>query len=451
VPIRSVIRGALAASLLLAVAACGDRSTSSTSLEQLATDGFIFGYPLVVTERTLQTFAPAVGINQPFTQRARSNASSRTVVAPNTDTLYAIAVLDLRSGPLLLTLPDIPDRYHTFQLLDAWTESFAYLGTRTTAGAGGTWLLAPAGWSGGAPEGVARIDVPTPQAFLLGRVLVASDDDVPSVVALTSQVTITPLDPDAPTPPPLPASPGPPALTGENGLAFWDELGDALAINPPTTDAQRALLERLAALGVGPGRHPSSEVSDPAVRAALEAGIAGGLARIEQIFDETPTVDGWRFRTDIGTYGDDLETRAAIARNGWGANVPAEAVYPSAVADAEGATLDGNNLYRIRFAAGARPPVHAFWSLTLYGPDRFFVENTLRRYALGDRSPGLVYGADGSLDLYVGAVAPAGHEANWLPAPAGEFSLMLRLYLPAATIGDGGWSPPRIERMEKDA
>lgn len=447
-PIRALIRDALVASLLLVVAACGDRSTSSTSLEQLATDGFVFGYPLVVTERTLQTFAPAVGINRPFTQRARSDATSRTVVAPNSDTLYAIAVLDLRAGPLLLTLPDILDRYHTFQLLDAWTESFAYLGTRTTGGAGGTWLLAPAGWTGDVPAGVVRIDVPTTQAFLLGRVLVANDADVPNVTALTARVTIAQLDPDAPAPPPLGASPGAPALTGENGLAFWDELGDALALNAPATDAQRALLDRLAALGVGPGLHPSSEVTDPAVRAALEAGIAGGLARIERTFDETPTVDGWRFRTDIGTYGDDLDTRAAIARNGWGANVPAEAVYPSAIVDADGATLDGRNLYRIRFAAGALPPVRAFWSLTLYGPDRFFVENPLRRYAIGDRSPGLEYGDDGSLDLYVGAAAPAGREANWLPAPAGEFSLMLRLYLPTATIGDGGWMPPRIDRVE---
>lgn len=448
---RALIRSALVTSLLLAVASCGDRFTSGTSLEQLATDGFVFGYPLVVTERTMQTFAPAVGINRPFTQRARSNASSRTVVAPNADTLYAIAVLDLRSGPLLLSLPDILDRYHTFQLLDAWTESFAYLGTRTTGGAGGTWLLAPAGWTGSVPDGVARIDVPTPQAFLLGRVLVASDADVPNVTALTSQVTITPLDPGASPPPPLATSPGPPALTGENGLAFWDELGDALALNPPTTDEQRALLSRLEALGVGPGRHPSSEVDDPAVRAALEAGIVAGRARIEQIIDDTPTVGGWRFRTDIGTYGDDLDTRAAIARNGWGANVHAEAVYPSAVVDADGAPLDGRNLYRIRFTADALPPVHAFWSLTLYGPDRFFVENALQRYAIGDRSPGLAYGADGSLDLYVGAVAPAGREANWLPAPAGEFSLMLRLYLPAVAIGDGGWVPPRIERVEEDA
>lgn len=430
--------------------ACGDRGSSVTAPatpEDLATEGFLLGYPLVVTERTLQFFGGALGVNRTFTQQARSDASSRVVVVPNTDTLYAIAVLDLRSGPLLLTLPDIPGRYHTFQLLDAWTESFAYLGTRTTEGRGGRWLLAPTGWQGDLPAGVARIDVPTPQAFLLGRVLVADDADVANVTALTAQVQLAPQDPDAPPPPALGTAPGPPAETGRNGLAFWDELGDALAVNPPTTAAQRDLVRRLAALGVGPGRRPSAEVTDPAVLAALEAGIARGFEHIEANVQASGTVNGWRLRTDIGTYGDDLETRAAIARYGWGANVPAEAIYPTAVTDSDGRTLSGTDRYRIRFAAGELPPVAAFWSLTLYAADRFLFDNPLRRYALGDRSPGLVYGDDGSLDLYVQAEAPAGHEANWLPAPPGEFSLMLRLYLPAAEVTDGRWRPPVIERL----
>lgn len=426
----------------------GDGSADpAVPLEELAAEGFVFGYPLVVTQRTLQFFGGALGVNRPFAQQARTNASSRVVVAPNTDTLYTIAVLDLRAGPLLLTLPAIPNRYHTFQLLDAWTESFAYLGTRTTGGAAGRWLLAPPGWQGEMPPNAARIDVPTPLAFLLGRVLVADDADVPNVTALTSQVALEPLDPAAPSPPALGAAPGPPAETGSNGLAFWDELGDALAINPPTSDAQRSLLARLEAIGVGPGRHPSREMSDPRIRAALETGIALGSERIDANAAASGTVNGWRLRTDVGTYGDDLATRAAIARYGWGANVPAEAVYPTAVADVEGQPLDGANRYRIRFAADALPPVRAFWSLTLYAADRFLFDNPAKRFALGDRSPGLVRGADGSLEIYVQTDPPPGREANWLPPPPGEFSLMLRLYLPEDSVVDGSWQPPAIERL----
>ncbi|HEY8515496.1 MAG TPA: DUF1254 domain-containing protein [Candidatus Binatia bacterium] len=437
---------ALAAAALLA-SACSDRGSEQTP-EELATEGFLFGYPLVVTERTLQTFGGLIGVNQPFTQQARSDSSSRVVVAPNTDTLYAIAVLDLRPGPLLLELPDIPDRYHTFQFLDAYTESFAYLGTRTTDGRGGTWLLTPPGWQGDVPAGATRIDIPTPQAFMLGRVLVYDDADVPNVTALTSQVKLTPLDPAAPPPPPLGTPPGPPAETGTNDLGFWDELCSALAINPPTTDAQRALVERLAALGVGPGRRPSTEVTDPAILAALRAGIARGFARIESAAAGNDTINGWSMRTDLGVYGDDLERRATVARYGWGANVPEEAIYPNAFEDSAGAPLDGTHRYRVRFAPDGLPPVHAFWSLTLYDADRFLYDNPQRRYAISDRSPDLVYGEDGSLEIYVQAEPPPGLEANWLPPPPGPFSLMLRLYLPADEVTSGAWQPPTIERLD---
>jgi hypothetical protein len=432
-----------------ALAGCsGGGGSGATTATDLATEGYLFGFPLVVTERTLQTFGAALGVNRPFAQQARSNATTRVVVAPNTDTLYAIAVIDLRPGPLLLTLPDIVDRYHTFQFMDAWTESFAYLGTRTTGGRGGTWLLAPPGWEGDAPPNAERIDFPTPQGFMLGRVLVEGDAEVPAVTALTARIAIAPLDPAAPPPPPLGAPAGPPAQTGTNGLAFWDELGDALAVNPPTTEAQRALLEQLADLGIGPGRRPSTEVTDPDVLAALAAAVDAGNERIDGAFDEVQVVNGWRYATDIGVYGDDLVTRAAIARNGWGANVPAEAVYPTASIDSDGAPLDGTHRYRIRFEADRLPPVDAFWSVTLYGPDRFFVENPLRRYALGDRSPGLEYGADGSLEILVQSAPTEERQANWLPAPAGPFSLMLRLYLPKQEVVEGAWEPPRIERID---
>ena len=140
-----------------------DVTTPAEAQRALAAEGYVFGLPLVTSVRTLQTFGGLIGVNRPFTQQAVSDASTRVIVAPNTDTLYAIAVLDLRAGPLLLTVPNIPDRYHTFQLLDAWTESFAYLGTRTTDGVAGTWLLTPPGWEGEVPDGVEVLAVPTPR------------------------------------------------------------------------------------------------------------------------------------------------------------------------------------------------------------------------------------------------------------------------------------------------
>jgi hypothetical protein len=362
------------------------------------------------------------------------------VVAPNTDTLYAIAVVDLRGGPLLLDLPAIEDRYHTFQIMDAWTNSFAYLGTRTTDGRAGTWALTPPGWEGELPAGVEELAVPTQRAFLLGRVFVEDDEDVPAVTALTRQVRLRPLDPDQPAPPPLEPAAGPPAAAGRD-VTFFDELGDALAIDPPTTDHQRTLLEQLATIGVGPGLHPSGgEHAD-----VLAAGLAAATDRLRTGAAEGEASGGWRVHTDLGTYGDDLEKRAVIARLGWGANVDEEALYPTATEDAEGRPLNGERAYRLRFAAGELPPVDAFWSLTLYGPDRFFVENPERLYAL--RHPGdLEFGDDGSLEIAIGTERPADvPEANWLPAPPGPFSLMLRLYLPDPTVVADGWRPPPLE------
>jgi len=447
---RRVTVGALVCALAVALGgfvACGDGDDDGgRSPEEIAEEGYLLGFPLVVTERTLATFGAAIGVNRPFTQQALSNASTRVVVAPNTDTLYAIAVLDLRAGPLLLTLPDIPDRYHTFQFMDAFTNSFFYLGTRSTGGAGGTWLLRPSDWQGEAPAGVEIIDVPTAQAFLLGRVLVDGPEDVAAVTALTSAVRIEALDPEAVLPPLAPAA-GMPAATGSNGIAFWDELGDALAINTPISDAQRRLVAQLADLGVGPGRHPSTEIVDPETRAVLEAGVARGNQRLAAAAANTNGDGAWRYRTDIGTYGDDLFLRALVARVGWGANVTEEAVYMTASTTGDGEELRGATGYRIRFEPGQEPPVDAFWSLTLYGPDRFFVDNDLQRFALSDRSPGLDT-EDGAVEIVVAADAPAGEEDRWLPAPPGPFNLMLRLYLPRPAVIDGTWRPPAITPLD---
>ena len=152
---------------------------------------------------------------------------------------------------------------------------------------------------------------------------------------------------------------------------------------------------------------------------------------------------------DIGRYGDDLLLRAVVARIGWGANVPEEAVYPVTRVDAEGAPLDGAHTYRIRFPAGELPPVDAFWSLSAYGADMFFAEHPSGRYTIGDRTPGLELGDDGSLELVAVArrarLAPDGAPVNWLPVPAGPFVLMLRLYLPQDEVLDGGLRRPAVE------
>ena len=184
----------------------------------------------------------------------------------------------------------------------------------------------------------------------------------------------------------------------------------------------------------------------------LDEGAEAGDAQITAaVKDASHTEGGWRVSPDVGTYGDNVLRRAAVSRVGWGANVPAEAVYPVARVDADGKPLDGNETYRITFPADEMPPVKAFWSLSAYGGDMFFAENPSGRYTIGDRTPGLVLGDDGSLEITVSNTEPPpgpdGPTTNWLPVPKGPFVLMMRLYLPEESVLDGDYAYPPIERV----
>jgi hypothetical protein len=125
-------------------------------------------------------------------------------------------------------------------------------------------------------------------------------------------------------------------------------------------------------------------------------------------------------------------------------------VYPTTFVDGAGKSLNGANRYRLRFGKGEAPPVNAFWSVTLYGPDSFFVANSINRYAISSWMP-LERGADGSLEIYVQKDLPGKeHESNWLPAPDGDFNLTLRMYWPKnekPTILDGSWVPPPVTQV----
>jgi hypothetical protein len=440
--------------------ATGDSGETSTeeaavptdlSGAELAAEAYVAGSPLVVSVRTLQRLGGLVGVNRLFWQTALSGPQNRIIVAPNRDTLYSIAVLDLRSEPMALTLPAVTDRYFTYQLLDAWTESFAYLGTRATGGRAGTWVITPPGWEGELPAGAERLESPTPQVFLLGRFLVDDDADIANVTAISTRSTLQPLSAltgEVPAPPPPPL--GEPAGTAQDiptDATFFDELGDALAVNPPTTPAQQRLFAQAEELGIGAGEHPAA-AADPDRRSVLDEGAAAGDRRIADAIDSIgEQVNGWSVNHSIGRYGDGLLTRAVVARVGWGANAPEEAVYPIARVDADGQPLDGARTYRIRFPADALPPVEAFWSLSVYGDDMFFAEHPSGRYSIGDRTPDLVFGEDGSLEIVLAHDQPAA-ATNWLPVPEGPFVLMLRLYLPGEAVVDGTYDYPPVEPID---
>ncbi|QYC40228.1 hypothetical protein Nocox_13050 [Nonomuraea coxensis DSM 45129] len=409
---------------------------------QAARNAFLAGFPLVATTRIMQGMAQRLGVNRMWASRRLSGPDSRAIVAPNLDTVYALAVLDLRAGPLALTLPGIRDRYHSVQLLDAWMGGFGLLGTRTTGGRGGTWAILPPGHSGRIPDGLEPIPCPTGHAFLLCRIRALDAADAAEAGALAAGIDLRALAGDTggtPLPPPA----GRAHDTGRNGIGFFDELCAALPANPPVTAEQRRALDAVAGLGVAAGRRPGAEL-DETGRAFLEEAAAAGLRELEP--PAPRAVNGWTTNLGLGTrdtHGG-LRERAMVARYFWGPVPAEEAIYPRTSTSADGLPLDGSKRYRVRFPKDGLPPVDAFWSLTAYGPDMFLVPNRFGRYSISGDDPGLVTGADGSLDLHLSHEPPAGFEANWLPVPPGRFNLILRLYLPRRPVLDGAYAYPPV-------
>ncbi|WP_420997879.1 DUF1254 domain-containing protein [Cupriavidus sp. 30B13] len=369
----------------------------------------------------------------------------RQVVTPNNDTLYSNAWLDLSQGPLLLDVPDSLGRYYVLGLLDFYTNPFGYIGTRTTGAAAGRFLLHGPGWRGEAPAGATAIACPTDAVWLLGRILVDGEADLPAVHALQDRLRL--------------ATPGgaPAARRFDTGMQPGEHLGAgsaqarryaaivnrALRENPPPA-AEAALVAGFAGHGIGPDCDAGALDEDAAARLG---------AAIGDVLDELATPlpsdlgGGWTLPVEIrASFGTRFAERALVARNYIGALGVEEAMYVMADRDSTGAPLDGRAGYELAFAADALPQVGAFWSLTMYDKaDCMLVDNALARYSLGDRSPGLRADADGGIRLHLSAAPPAdpARHGNWLPAPAGPFYVTLRLYVPgAAHLGKTFAYPP---------
>jgi hypothetical protein len=412
---------------------------------------YLYGMPTVLVRRTVERF----GLNLLVGIGELATPETRTVVLPNHDTLYSVSRLDLGTGPLMIDAPATGGRYSVLQLLDAYTNIAGYVGSGSERDHDRTVAVVPPGWRGSLPPDVRVIRSPTKLVWLLGRTLVDGQDDLAAATELIGGYSLTPLaawltgerNPAIV----LPAFPDTPPVELPRGVAFYDALGGALAADPPPSRDDCAL-RAFARAGIGPGLTPSAS-SDPIVIEALQAAARAGdrlvdraLSRI--LYRSRRRHNGWGFwPANTGRFGVDYVDRAVVAAGALGANVPSEAIYPSADSDRRGRPLSGRDDYVVSFSAGELPPVRTFWSMTLYGRDLFLVPNELGRYTVGDRTEGLHYGPGRSLKIYVQHEAPRGRRrANWLPAPAGRFLLVIRLFEPRRAAIGGRWTPPRISR-----
>jgi hypothetical protein len=324
-----------------------------------------------------------------------------------------------------------------------------YVGTRTTGTRAGRFQIAWTRKPGHRLPGVPVIHSRYRRVWMIGRTL-ATDSAADQrrahakmrLYRLSPAPALRSRRPGKPRKHPLPT----------DGLALMDLLGRALAENPPPK-RDRPLLKRLRQVGVGPGLRPADEGLPADVLQALREGVeaeaaelpgASRVAVLERALDH----GGWlTLDPRVGAYGTNYLLRAQLAILGIGANTPAEAVYPTALADSTGALLTGANRYRIVFRRGQLPPVRGFWSITMYDFDGFLVPNAAHRYSLGPTHPPLVRRADGSIVIAIQRARPAEQDVNWLPAPAGGFRLSLRLYWPRPAVLRGDWHPPPLERV----
>lgn len=450
--------------------AANAQSLSPAEARQIAEDAYIYGYSLITTEvtRVQMTNVPKAegGLRAPMGQFSNvpryPPADYRGVSAPNADTLYSLAWLDLNE-PQVFSHPAMGDRFYLFEIVDLWMSALQEAPSRRTAGgAAANYLLTGPGWKGSVPAGMKHIAMPTRYMVILGRTYAdGTEKDYEAVNKLQAQYKITPLSswgkPYTPVAPPVNANPGfsmtdkPQAvILGMGTAGYFDLMAKLMGAGAPPAAADAPLLARMARIGIVPGQPFDIKKLDAGVQAALADVPQAALKKIEASESTLgELVNGWVVTKGLGTYGTNYLKRAVVAAFGWPANQEKDAVYPYTTVDSTGQKLTGANAYTLTFPKDATPPVNAFWSITMYMVDQgwWFVPNALNKFTVSPRN-NLKYNADGSLTLYFQATSPgADKEANWLPAPKGEFIPMLRMYWPKETspsILNGSWKVPAV-------
>ena len=453
--------GMVAAAAVPATASAALTSSQKKAIEKVGANAYTYGYAPVYMDHNVARFPQNMVINVQYL----ATDLTRSIVKPNADSLYTLMVLDVKDDPVIVHTPDTGSRYFGLEILDSYTNVFGYIGTRTTGTTAGDYAIVGPNWNANSTplnrSVKSIIHSATPRVWIIGRTLVDNQADVSAAVAIQNGISAQynskvgagqfMMNYNLNKPGDTAATPTALAPTAD----FFKEFGKVTAAQPPLT-ADASLVTSLAKYGVGPGLDPN-KTQTSAVIAELVKGAKSAEATITSKLNSTVTTskkkhNGWILFDGVGNYGTDYLTRAVIAKFGLGANRPEEAIYPAALTDYSGKALTGasNHVYKIHFNKDQTPPVDAFWSVTLYAEDQFFVANPLSRFAIGDRTPGMLKNSDGSLDIWISAAQPSaarGGIKNWLPAPAGSFNLMLRAYMPKSSVLNNTWVYPKITKV----
>lgn len=443
-----------------------EAEVSPLETRAIAKEAFIYGFPMVEGYKTLYAQAVDKGgsdfkasFNEIGNTARVFTAKDTAFVTPNSDTPYSFIWMDLRAEPLVLTLPAVGgDRYYSVQLIDLYTHNFAYLGKRATGSEAGVYMIAGPGWKGSKPSGVKEvITCETQIAYALYRTQLFGADDIENVKKIQSGYLVQPLSAFLGQSPPPPAAPivwPKPEKGMTETPAVFRYLNFLLAF-APTHPSERYLFEGFARIGVGPGAAFDEAKMSPETRQALQDGIDDALKEFAEFKKEK--ID----KVKVGS-ADFFGTRAYLKNNylhrfagakvGIYGNSGEEAIYGGYFIDAEGRPADASgNRYILHFDKGQLPPADAFWSLTMYdGKTQLLVDNPLNRYLINSTMVNsLQTDPDGGVTLYLQRESPGpDKESNWLPAPAGPFYAVLRIYMPKPEVINGGWKRPLLQKAE---
>ena len=436
----------------------------------IAKEAYIYGFPLVDNYRIQYSYfvdRNGSGFKAPwntlFNNARVYTPDDKAIQTPNSDTPYSYVGADLRAEPIVLTVPPIEEgRYYSLQFIDMYTFNFAYVGSRATGNDGGSFLLARPGWQGEKPEGIKSvIRSETEFVFVLYRTQLFNPEDIENVKQIQTDYQIRMLSEflGLPAPVAAPTIDFLKPLTVEQqriSLEFFNVLNFILQFCP-THPSEQALMARFAKVGIGAGDPFDVNAFSPEIRKVLEDGIADAWNTFKE-FKETQVDTGKSSSADCfgtreflnGSYID----RMSGAVLGIYGNSKEEAIYPIYFIDSAGEKLDAaQNKYTIHFASSQLPPVHAFWSLTMYElPASLLVANPLDRYLINSPMlPHLQRDDDQGITLYIQNESPGtDKESNWLPAPTGPFWVTVRLYWPKEEAVNGTWKLPPMQRVMEE-
>jgi hypothetical protein len=474
---RAVVCGVIA---LLLIAGCA-KEDSITKAEKkdaakpgmaevkaIAEEGFIYGLPIVMNYAVMYEYfvdrnsgqwkAP---FNEIFNEHRVFTYKDTTVIGPNSDTPYSVLGMDLRTEPLVISVPAVDKRrYYSVQLVDSNTFIYGYIGSRATGNEPGDYMVAGPDWKGEPPAGIKKVFRSSTQFSLaIFRTQLLNPKDMPNVVKVQSGYKAQPLSTylKQPAPPAAPVVNFPKIDKELVKTNFFEFLDFALQFAPAGPE-EKDIRTKLARIGIGAGKTFNFQDLSLEHKAEVGLGMKEGEKKVEQRAATLgKDINGWRIGSSFGDrdfYHGEWLLRAAAAKAGIYGNSAEEAVYPLTRNDSAGQSLDGSkHSYTITFPAGQLPPVHAFWSITLYdGKTELLIKNPIDRYLINSPMlPQLKKNVDGSLTIYIQKDSPGkAKEANWLPAPDGPIYLAMRIYWPKKELpsvlppGEGTWMPPAV-------